>query len=75
MSINDSQKIWEEYVHEELLLMTPILGRLGYRLYKEQPHIGGERYLIQAVTTVSGRKLILIGERNSDQKKVVIKII
>ncbi len=74
MSINDSQKIWEEYVHEELLLMTPILGRLGYRLYKEQPHIGGERYLIQAVTTVSGRKLILIGERNSDQKKVVIKI-
>jgi len=45
----------------------------GYTLETEQPHIGGERYLMQAVTTTSGRKLILLGMRRKDGLRVVIK--
>lgn len=70
--INEKQK-WEEYTERELSSILPILSRLGFEIEKEQPHIVGERYLMQAVTTTSGKKLILLGKRKSDGKRVVIK--
>lgn len=46
---------------QELTTVTNILGALGYTLAPEQPHISGERFLMQAMTTVAGQKFILIG--------------
>ena len=54
--INEKQK-WEEYTERELSSILPILSRLGFEIEKEQPHIVGERYLMQAVTTTSGKNL------------------
>ena len=48
------KKEWEEYKERELSALLPILDKLGFEIEKEQPHIGGERYLMQAVTTTSG---------------------
>ena len=53
--------------------ITTVLEEKGFKLQEEQPHLGGERYLMQAVTTTSGRKLILLGEEVKTKKKVVIK--
>jgi len=72
MSDKNAELVWKEYVTRELEKVTPILKRHGYRLEDVQPHIGGERYLMQAVTTESGRKLILLG-RGSDNRRVLIK--
>ena len=69
----DQKHGWEKYKEKELSGIIPVLSKLGFSLEKEQPHIGGERYLMQAVTTESGRKLILLGHRISDGKRVVIK--
>jgi hypothetical protein len=69
----DAKQLWEGYKARELAVIKPILQKLGFELADEQPHLGGERYLMQAVTTQSGKKLILIGHRVSDGKKVVIK--
>lgn len=63
---------WATYCADELHILTPILARLGYSLDSTQPHIAGERFLMQAVTTTSGRKLILLGTRD-DGLRVVIK--
>ena len=62
---------WEIYREEELAALTPILSSLGITLEEHQPHIAGERYLMQAVTTASGRKLILLGRTNSHIRVVV----
>jgi len=60
--------------HEaELSDIKPILTKLGFSLDENQPHISGERHLMQAVTTTSGSKLILLGTRVSDKRRVVIK--
>lgn len=69
---NDSKKAWEEYCAHELTLIRPILAHHGFTLDEAQPHISGERYLMQAVTTASGKKLILLG-KDSAGEKVVIK--
>lgn len=74
MHHEDEKKPWENYRERELGLVTPILLDLGFLLEENQPHIGGERHLMQAVTTISGRKLILLGTRIADKKRVVIKI-
>lgn len=58
---------WERYRDDELSVITPMLTRLGYALDAEQPHLGGER------TVISGKKLVLLGQRASDQARVVIK--
>lgn len=68
----DPKTAWETYRDEELAALTAILRDRGYALDQVQPHLLGERYLMQAVTTESGRKLILLG-RNADGKRVVIK--
>lgn len=64
---------WKTYVDEELLHIQPLLDAQGISLDAYQPHIQGERYLMQAVTTESGRKLILLGTRTRDGVRVVIK--
>lgn len=73
MTPDTNQNAWSEYREHELTAVTPILSKLGYELDTEQPHTGGERYLMHAVTTKSGRKLILLGRRKSDSMRVVIK--
>jgi hypothetical protein len=64
---NSSSQSWEQYRTEELARVTPILTRLGFHLDEEQVHLGGER------SVISGKKLVLLGTRVSDQKRVVIK--
>ncbi len=70
---NDAYALWEEYKKRELAKLAPLLAELGYTLDADQPHVSGERYLMQAVTTMSGRKLILLGRRTRDNTRVVIK--
>jgi len=73
MSEIKNKQDWEKYCTSELEVVLPILKNLGFKLEDEQPHLGGERYLMQAVTTTSGKKLILLGCSVSDNKRVVIK--
>jgi hypothetical protein len=73
MSNENTKKEWEQYREEELARVTPLLSELGYELAAEQPHLYGERFLMQNVTTASGRKLILLGSRTEDGARVVIK--
>jgi len=73
MNTNDPKGVWDAYVARERTALEPVLASLGYTLDHVQPHLGGERYLMQAITTHSGRKLILLGTRMSDGKRVVIK--
>ncbi|MEN9389990.1 MAG: hypothetical protein RLZZ283_90 [Candidatus Parcubacteria bacterium] len=68
-----TQSTWKAYVENELSTVTPILDALGYTLEHDQPHLSGERHLMQAVTTEHGRKLILVGHRKSDGLRVIIK--
>ncbi|MFQ5540962.1 MAG: hypothetical protein ACE5F4_01815 [Candidatus Paceibacteria bacterium] len=70
----NNKKDWDAYVAHELEHATPLLAELGFSLNKDQPHLGGERYLMQAITSTSGPKLILIGKRDRDNLQVVIKI-
>lgn len=70
----DHAKEWQGYREKEIEQATPLLERLGYVLEEAQPHTEGERYLMQAVTTASGRKLILIGRRLEDDVRVIIKV-
>jgi hypothetical protein len=68
----DSKTAWEEYCKSEIAVLTPIVQSHGITLDEVQPHISGERFLMQAVTTSSGKKLILLGKQ-ADGSKVVIK--
>lgn len=67
------KEIWDAYCTSELARVRPILDSLGYTLDEHQPHLQGERYLMQAVTTASGRKLILLGTERDSGDRVVIK--
>ena len=70
----NNKDAWERYCTHELAEILPILEELGFVADKEQPHLGGERYLMQAVTTESGKKLILLGREKDGNKRVVIKV-
>lgn len=72
MSEQNTQIAWQAYLAAELPKITAILKRHDYTLAPDQPHLKGERFLMQAMTTTSGKKLILIGTK--DQKQVVIKV-
>jgi predicted Ser/Thr protein kinase len=72
MTTLDPKTAWDRYCTEELAHLTPILTMRGYSLDSEQKHMQGERYLMHAVTTTSGRKLILSGT-TSDGTRVIIK--
>lgn len=71
MNTKTPKQIWDDYCTEELRVLTLLLAHHGITLDTEQKHIGGERYLQQAVTTASGKKLILTGTHNGTP--VVIK--
>ena len=65
------QQQWEEYVLSERTMLEPYLQAHGYVLDDEQPHIQGERFLMQAVTTSSGKKIILLGTSSSGERVVI----
>ena len=67
-----TKELWEQYCREEIALITPLLLRHDIALRDTQPHISGERFLMQAITTTSGKKLILLGTMK-DGTQVVIK--
>ena len=67
-----SSNNWNEYLKTEIPIVGKIISQHGYALEEDQPHIKGERFLMQALTTASGQKLILIGH-DTDGRKVVIK--
>lgn len=71
---SENRTSWEEYRAHELARVVPILTNLGYVLDDAQPHIKGERYLMQAITTESGKKLILLGRDTKTSERVVIKV-
>lgn len=66
-----SKPAWEKYKQEELSGLIPILENAGYTLDAAQPHTEGERYLMQAVTTTSGPKLILLGTSPTGERVVI----
>ena len=69
----DEKIRWEEESYRQVEAIKPILEGLGFVLDERQPHMGGERFLMQAVTTASGKKLILLGKENHTGRRVVIK--
>lgn len=73
MHAKDEKTLWDKYREGEMSALLPHLKSLGVTLEGEQPHTIGERYLMQALTTQSGKKLILLGTRGSDGGRVVIK--
>lgn len=58
---------WDDYCTQELAKLAPLLSGVGMVLDDAQPHLRGERALI------GGNKLVLVGRRISDGKRVVIK--
>lgn len=74
MEHKNAHSSWETYRDEELAVVSPMLVEFGYILEERQPHISGERYLMQAVTTAHGKKLILLAKDRKSGKRVVIKI-
>lgn len=73
MSANTTHQAWLEYQKRERAWLVPYLATLGIELEDEQPHVSGERFFMHAVTTASGRKLILLGTRTEDGARVVVK--
>lgn len=70
--MNTSHPFMQQTVTSELTMLTPILATLGYTLKPEQKHLLGERAVIEALTTVGGRKLILEGH-DTKGNSVIIK--
>ncbi len=73
MQNKDERREWDIYLKRELQGVLPILKELRFELEHFQPHVIGERYIMRAVTTEHGKKLILLGKRKCDGKRVVIK--
>jgi len=69
---NKSIQNWQDYLASELPQISYIIEKHGYTLTEDQPHIKGERFLMQAVTTTAGKKLILYAT-NQAGKTVVVK--
>ena len=69
---NTTKENWDSYCTLELGILEPILKELGYTLEEDQKHLKGERFLMQAITTESGKKLILTGKSDT-QVPVIIK--
>jgi hypothetical protein len=71
MTTNEQQ--WKEYLAQELPIISRLLLPYHISLNEDQPHIKGERFLIQALTTIGGKKLILLGTNTQTKQPVVIK--
>ena len=63
----NSTKKWQDGAREETDKISKILYDLGFSLDEVQPHISGERFLM------TKNKLVLVGKRNSDNSRVIIK--
>ncbi len=76
MQSHNAQQKWEAYRQRELDAAGPLLTKLGFALEPEQPHTFGERFLMAGRRDVGGGgyKLVLLGTRVTDHKRVVIKI-
>jgi len=72
MNKNHNLETWKEYVKKELHEVRTLIQHYGYTLADEQPHSMGERYVMRAMTTTSGEKLVLVGH-DSHGTKVIIK--
>lgn len=67
------QTEWERYTGEEIPKIAALIAPYHLTLFSDQPHIKGERFLMQALTTIGGRKLILLGLNTETDEPVVIK--
>lgn len=76
MGPNTTRQAWDTYRTQELARAKPLFAKLGLVLEEEQPHTGGERFLMTGARDVGGGgyKLVLLGRRESDQERVIIKI-
>jgi len=76
MKPDSARHAWETYRDRELARARALLATLGLELDHEQPHTGGERFLMNSARDVGGGgyKLVLLGRRVSDQARVIIKI-
>lgn len=72
--MSNAEQNWKTYLETKLPKVTEVLGKHGFTLDDDQPHIKGERFLMKALTTVGGQKLILLGKRQDTGDRVVIKI-
>lgn len=70
--MSHTKTAWEEYCIKTLEALVPLFVSHHIVLDEHQPHISGERFLMSAITTTSGRKLILLGSYKGT--KVVIKV-
>lgn len=68
MKANLSKQEWNSYTKQELETFSPVFARLDITLDTDQLHTAGERYLM------SGKKLVLTGERKDDKKRIIIKV-
>lgn len=66
-----TQQNWRQYCDRELAAAATILTAHGFTLDTDQPHLKGERFLMQAVTTESGHKLILFGVDQTGMRVVI----
>jgi hypothetical protein len=75
ISTNKEKEAWDTYIKQELNAVLPILKNLGFTLEDKQPHVSGERYLNQFLNPLeTGKKLILVGSRKSDNRRAIIKL-
>ena len=72
---DDAKRAWDIYRERELAGVIPYLQQLGFTIDTEQPHLGGERYLMAGARDIGGGglKLVLMGKRSQDGARVVIK--
>jgi hypothetical protein len=71
--MSTTEQEWKKYLEHELPIISRLLLAHHITLLPDQPHVKGERFLIQALTTIGGKKLILLGINTKTNEKVVIK--
>lgn len=72
ISMSGHKAAWDQYVTQERARVLPLLTERGITLDQHQPNLIGERYLMQAISTTSGKKITLFGTLQ-DGTRVVIK--
>lgn len=70
----NSKRDWDLYLERNLPAVKALLLSHNIELDKEQPHLLGERFLMQAMTTKGGQKMILVGTEINVGTKLVIKV-
>ncbi len=70
--MSEHKAAWDQYVTRERARLLPLLSERGVVLDQHQPNVIGERYLMQSISTTSGKKITLFGTLK-DGTRVVIK--